>query len=151
MRAPGFSQQRLPSRNVAADYVVPLDVMARWDAVAPRAEVAGPIDGRAALAVAPHPDDPDQRCVVLLWAGARSITQSDPRAPLSRHRLADRGLRDVAWVGVVRNSDETGAAKDLVHHLVLLDDRAVEVVAELLTVHRVPGDTAEAVKRLVES
>lgn len=151
MRASGFSQGRLPSRNVTAEYVVPLDVMARWDAVAPRAEVVGPDDGRAALAVAPHPDDPDQRCVVLLWTGAQSITQSDPHTPLSRHRLADRGLRDVAWVGVVRNSGETGAAQNLVHHLVLLDDRAVEVVAELLTVHRVPGGTAEAAKRLLES
>ena len=121
--------------------------MVRWDAVAPRAEVAGPVEGRAALAVAPHPDDPDQRCVVLLWTGARSVTTSDPHAPLSRHRLYEHGLRDVAWVGVVRNSESLQDAPDEIHHLVLLDDRTVEVVAELLTVHRVAGGTADAAKQ----
>ena len=133
-----------------SEYVVPLDVMVRWDAIAPRAEIAGPTDGRAALAVAPHPDDLDQRCVVLLWTGARSVTASDPHAPLSRHRLYEHGLRDVAWVGVVRRRDETGAANGLAHHVVLLDDRTVEVVAELLTVHRVPGSTVEAAAAALE-
>jgi hypothetical protein len=132
-----------------SEYVVPLDVMVRWDSVAPRAEIAGPTGGRAALAVAPHPDDLDQRCVVLVWTGARSITTSDPHAPLSRHRLADRGLRDVAWVGVVRNRDEP-RENGVVHHLVLLDDRAVEVVAELLAVHRAPGSTADAAAAALE-
>ena len=126
-----------------SEYVVPLDVMVRFDSIAPRTEVVGPEDGRAALAVAPHPDDLDQRCVVLLWTGARSVTASDPRTPLSRHRLYEHGLRDVAWVGVVRRRDGP-AADGLVRHLVLLDDRTVEVVAELLTVHRVPGTTEEA-------
>src|SRR4051794_101589 len=124
--------------------------MARWDAVAPSAEVVGPVDGRAALAVAPHPDDLDQRCVVLLWTGARSVTQSDPHAPLSRHRLYEHGLRDVAWVGVVRNSDETTDTDDLVHHVVLLDDRTVEVVAELLTVHRVAAGMSDAANKLAQ-
>jgi hypothetical protein len=125
-----------------AEYVVPLDVMVRWDAIAPRAEIAGPVDGIAVVALAPHPDDLDQRRVVLRWTGARSVASSDPHAPLSRHRLYEHGLRDVAWVGVVRNS---GADADgLVQHLVLLDDRTVEVVAELLTVRRRDGNTGEA-------
>lgn len=141
-----------------SEYVEPLDVMVRWDAIAPRAEIAGPVDGRAAVALAPHPDDSDQRCVVLLWTGARSVTASDPHAPLSRHRLAEHGLRDVAWVGVVRNSGAVAAADgagdgagDVVHHLVLLDDRTVEVVAELLTVRRSAGPAAEVAERALRS
>jgi hypothetical protein len=88
-----------------AEYVVPLDVMVRWDAIAPRAGIAGPVDGRAAVALAPHPDDADQRTVVLRWTGARSVVTSDPHTPLSRHRLYEHGLRDIAWVGVVRKTD----------------------------------------------
>jgi hypothetical protein len=42
----------------------------------------------------------------------------------------------------VRNSDAD--AGGLVRHLVLLDDRTVEVVAELLTVQRSDGSTAQA-------
>jgi hypothetical protein len=132
-----------------SEYVVPLDVMVRCDAIAPRAEIAGPASGRTALAVAPHPDDQDQRCVVLLWTGVRSMTSSDPRAPLSRHRLYDNGLGDVAWVGVVRRRDQP-SVDGAVHHVVLLDDRAVEVVAELLTVHRVSGSTATAAAAALE-
>jgi hypothetical protein len=128
-----------------AEYVVPLDVMVRWDAIAPRAGIAGPVDGRAAVALAPHPDDADQRTVVLRWTGARSVVTSDPHTPLSRHRLYEHGLRDIAWVGVVRKTDAD--AEGLVQHLVLLDDRTVEVVAELLTVQRSADSAADAAQR----
>jgi acetyl-CoA acetyltransferase len=132
-----------------AEYVVPLDVMVRWDAIAPAAEIAGPVDGVAAVALAPHPDDADQRTVILRWTGARSVTISDPHAPLSRHRLYEHGLRDIAWMGVVRN---TGVDPEgLVQHLVLLDDRTVEVVAELLTVQRSKGSTADVAQAAVRS
>ena len=96
-----LSQERLPSPDVS-EFVVPLDVMVRWDPRRSARRGRWADGGRAALAVAPHPDDLDQRCVVLLWTGAQSMTASDPHAPLSRHRLYDHGLDDVAWVGVVR-------------------------------------------------
>lgn len=127
-----------------AEYVVPVDVMARYDAIAPAAVLVGPRDGMVVLAVAPHQDDPDQRCVVLRWDGAKSAVMADARTPLSRHRLYERGLQDVAWVGVVRDSTLAGDEPDLVHHVVVVADRTLEVLARVLTVHRLPGPPAAA-------
>jgi hypothetical protein len=143
-----------------AEYVLPLDVMARWEPETPHAVLVSSDGGVTALALRAHRDDPDQRCVVLLWQGSRSATMSEPGdAASSGHRLYDTGLRDVLWVGVVQRSElvqaleqsnrahpqhDAAAYGRLVHHIVLLRERTVEVVAALLTVQRIAGSTSQA-------
>ena len=137
------------------EFVLPLDVMVRWEPNAPHAVLLADDTGRTVLALDPHPDDGDRRCVVLTWQGSRSATMSGPSEyAVAGHRLWDRGLRDVAWVGVVQGSRlvaeiEAGPParhepfRSLAHHVVLLEHCTVEVVAELLVVTRLPGTTAD--------
>jgi hypothetical protein len=143
------------------EYVVPLDVMVRWDPHGADAVLLAGEGGRAALALRAHPDDADRRCVVLAWEGVRSAAMTEPGdIALPGHPLYDRGLRDVLGVGVVQQSalidelrhrhagdpqPEPARHDRLVHHIVLLAERTVEVAAELLVVHRVAGPPAAAV------
>lgn len=143
-----------------AEHVVPLDLIADWDPNAPRAVMVSDDSGRTALALRAHQDDADQRCVVLVWTGVRWASMSEPNdEALSGHRLYDRGLQDVRGVGVVRQSEliteletrnrahpshDAAAFTRLVHHLVLLKECTVEVVAEVLTLRRAAGPASEA-------
>lgn len=142
------------------EHVVPLDVMARWDPNDPRGVLLATETGRTALALQAHRDDPDQRSVVLVWEGTRSAALAAPgEEALGGHRLFHRGLTDVRWIGVVRQSalidglaeidrahprPDPAALARLVHHVVLLRDATVEVVADLLRVERVEGPTVAA-------
>ncbi len=141
---------------------MPLDVMVRWEPNTPHAVLLVDDTGRTVLALEPHPDDADRRCVVLTWQGSRSATMSGPSEyAVAGHRLWDRGLRDVAWVGSVQGSAligdlEAGPARrepfrSLAHHIVLLDNCTVEVVAELLVVTRLPGTTAASAAAALQS
>jgi hypothetical protein len=144
------------------EFVLPLDVMVRWEPSDPHAVLLADDAGRTVLALDPHPDDGDRRCVVLTWQGSRSAAMSGPSEyAVAGHRLWDRGLRDVAWVGVVQGSRlvsdiEAGPAhrepfRSLAHHVVLLDNCTVEVVAELLVVTRRPGVTSDAAAAALRS
>jgi hypothetical protein len=109
----------------------------------------------------PHLDDPDRRCVVLVWSGARSACLADPNdEAVSGHRLYERGLSQVLWAGIVRDSDairdlemqarvhpfhDPSRSAGLVHHVVLLKECVVEVLAEAVTVQRLEGRTLDAV------
>ena len=78
---------------------------------------------------------------------------------ISGHRLYGSGLGDVLWAGVVRDSDAIRALEQqnrvhpyhdpsrfdgLTHHVVLLKECVVEVVAEGLSILRFEGTTVDA-------
>jgi hypothetical protein len=128
-------------------HVVPVDVLTDWDPHTPHAILLSGDGGRAVLALNPHPDDADRRCVALVWQGSQwSSMQGGPAAT---HELYEHGLQDVLGVGAVRQSERVAALTwrsggELVHHVVRLPDRTVEVVAELLSVERIAGSTTAA-------
>jgi hypothetical protein len=130
-----------------AEHVVPIDVLTDWAVDEPHAVLLSDDEGTTALALAAHRDDADQRCVALVWR--RSCWASLRHGPVSVHPLYEHGLCDVHGVGIVRQSERVAelawrAGGELVHHIVLLSAGAVEVVAEVLTVERIPGTTSEA-------
>ena len=62
--------------------------------------------GWTRLAVRPHPDDADQRNVVLVWEGVEFVSLSAPNdEAISGHRLWRAGLNDVLWLGLVEDSE----------------------------------------------
>lgn len=78
---------------------------------------------------------------------------------ISGHRLYGSGLSEVLWVGAVRDSDaidvletqnrvhpyhDPSRFRGLSHHVVLLKECVVEVVAESLSIQRVGGTTLDA-------
>lgn len=129
------------------EHVVPVDVLTDWDTDTPAAVLLTDDAGTTALALNPHVDDSDRRCVTLVWRG--SCWAAIRHGPASVHPLYEHGLRDVSGVGVVRHSERVAelawrSTGELVHHLVLLRECTVEVVAEVLTVERIAGTTTEA-------
>ena len=100
------------------EHVDVLDLGVAWEPNAPSAMLVTDDHGTTALALHGHPDDPDDRCVVLVWSGTRS-----------------------AWV--TASNDEAVPGR-LAHHMVLLKECVAEVVAEEVAVHRVKGTTLEA-------
>lgn len=91
---------------------------------------------------------------------ALSLTLSDPNdEAISGHRLYRKGLSDVLWAGLVRNSETIRALErqnkvhathdpsrfaGLTHHILLLKECVTEVVAQEVAVRRVDGATLEA-------
>jgi hypothetical protein len=144
-----------------AEHVVTLDLGVRWNPNAPEALLLSDDFGKTMLALNPHHGDPDRRCVVLVWSGARSASRADPNdEAISGHRLYERGLNKVLWAGDVRGSNAIRALEmqnrvhpyhdpsrfeGLVHHVVLLKECVVEVVAEAVSVRRFEGRTLDAV------
>lgn len=123
--------------------------MTDWQPHAPDAVLLSDDAGTTVLALKAHPDDADQRCVVLVWQGSRQASIAG--RPASLHRLYAQGLQDVYGVGVVRQSERAAelqalSGAELVHHVVVLAGGTVEVVAALLSVERIAGSTAEAAK-----
>ena len=127
----------------------------RWDPNAPEAFLASDDFGRSALALRAHPDDPDQRCVVLRWDSVRYALMGPPNdEALHQHRLYEAGIDSVLWVGVVRDSALLAALRPTwsaasssvpVHYVILSKECVVEVIAASLAVFRVdgrPGDAA---------
>lgn len=116
--------------------------------------------GRTRLAVRAHPDDADQRNVVLVWDGVELASLSAPHdEAISGHRLWRAGLNDVLWLGLVEDSDliaglkkqnsvhpnhETRRYDFLDHYIASLKECLVEVVARSLTIHRHDGSTLES-------
>ena len=113
------------------------------------------------LALKPHHNDTDRRCVALVWSGTRSACLADPNDEAkSGHRLYESGLSNVLWAGLVRDSETIVALEranrvhpnhdptrfeSLQHHVILLKECAAEVVAEAVTVQRFEGTTLAAV------
>ena len=143
-----------------SEHVDALDLGVKWKPNAPSAILLSDDHGITALALDGHPDNPDQRCVVLVWSGTRSACLADPNdEAISRHRLFSHGLNRVMWAGAVRDSVAIRALKvqnrvhphhdsshfeRLTHYIVLLKECVVEVVAEEISVHRFEGTTLEA-------
>jgi hypothetical protein len=137
-------------------YELTLDIGFGWEPNAPGAVLVSDDFGRAALAQKAHPDDPDQRCVVLRWDMV-ILAQLAPPNDEGRHehRLYDVGLRDLLWLGVVqegklveqRNSSwpQAGDRRGVpMHYVVVSKECVVEVVAMDVEVFRVDGTPRQA-------
>ena len=132
-----------------------------WNPNAPEAFLLSDVFGKTVLALKPHHNDTDRRCVVLVWSGTRSACLADPNDEAkSGHRLYQSGLSNVLWAGLVRDSETIVALEranrvhpyhdptrfeSLQHHVILLKECAAEVVAEAVTVQRFEGTTLAAV------
>lgn len=143
-----------------AEHVEAVNLGVRWDPNAPEARLLSDDFSNTVLAVKPHHDDVDRSCVVLAWSGARTACMADPNdEAISGHRLFGSGLSEVSWAGVVRDSDAIRALEQrnrvhphhdpsrfdgLTHHVVLLKECVVEVVAEELSILRLEGTTLDA-------
>ena len=92
--------------------VVPLEIGVTWEPNAPDAVLVCDDRGSTSLALEAHPDDPDQRNVVLVWTGTESAALMPPNDEArSGHRLYGNGLSGLLWAGVVQDSELV--AKDL--------------------------------------
>jgi hypothetical protein len=142
------------------EHVEVLDLGVVWEPNAPEAILACNDHGRAVLALNPHGDDPDRRCVVLVWTGARSACLASPNdEAISGHRLYQKGLDAVLWAGRVIDSEAIRALEHqnrvhprhdpsrfegLLHHVVLSKERVAEVIATTLSIRRLDGPTLDA-------
>lgn len=143
-----------------AEHVESVDLGVEWDPNAPEARLLSDDFGNTVLALKPHHDDFDRSCVVLAWSGTRTACMADPNdEAISGHRLFESGLSEVSWAGVVRDSDAIRALEKrnrvhphhdpsrfdgLTHHVVLLKECVVEVVAEEPSILRLEGTTLDA-------
>lgn len=137
-----------------------LDLGVIWEPNAPEAVLLSDDYGRTVLAMNPHPDDSDTRCVVVVWKGTSSACLGGPNdEAISGHRLYRKGLKGILWAVQVRNSNtirdlerqnrvhprhDPARFHQLVHHVILTKEAVVEVVAETLTIQRIPGTTLAA-------
>jgi hypothetical protein len=143
-----------------AERVEPYDLMLgfplRWEPNAPGALLVSDDEGRAALAQRAHPDDPDQRCVVLRWDGAIFAQMTPPNDEARHlHRLYGAGLRGLLWLGIVRDSALAAQLRPMwtqvgerraqpLHYVVPSKECVVEVLAENVDCFRIAGDPREA-------
>jgi hypothetical protein len=143
-----------------AERVVSIDLGVAWEPNAPEAILLSADLGPTALALQTHPDDDDKRCVVLVWTGCRYACMSPPNdEAIHGHRLWDKGLSAVMWVGVVHDSYLIGGLEQqnrvhpfhnpslfegLTHYVLPLKECVVEVVARAVVVRRVDGTTEAA-------
>lgn len=134
-----------------------IDLGVEWEPNVPEAVMLTGDLGRAVLAINAHMDDIDQRAVVIVWAGARYRMMGGPNdEAISGHRLYNKGLRQVLWAGEVIESQLVKALErqnsvhshhnprrfaNLVHHVILMKECTVEVVADSVSVHRIEGST----------
>jgi hypothetical protein len=135
-------------------YDLALGVPLRWEPNAPDAFLASDDMGGGALAQRAHPDDPDQRCVVLRWDVVSYALMGPPNDEArNQHRLYGAGLKDVDWLGVVRDSSLVvglrpmfgrGAVFVPVHYVVVSKECVVEVLAENVEVFRIGGSPRQA-------
>ncbi len=146
--------------TLVTEQVEPFDLGVTWEPNAPSACLVSDDMGKTALALMPHGDDLDQRCVVILWSGTHSACLSDPNdEAISGHRLYAKGLADVLWAGVVRNSEAVAALvrqnavhpfhdpsrfQDLVHHVLPMKECVAEVIAQTMAIRRFDSPTLEA-------
>ncbi len=142
------------------EHVESLDLGVTWNPGAPDAILLAADGGPSTLALRAHRDDPDERCVVLVWDYARYASKAPPNdEAIEGHRLWGKGLDDVIWSGIVHDSEliaglerqnrvhprhRTARFEGLTHYVLPLKECVVEVVARDLTVRRFEGTTAEA-------
>lgn len=142
--------------------VQPIDLGVTWEPNAPDAAFLCDDAGRAALAQQAHFDDADQRVVVLRWDGALYATMGPPNDEVRpRHRLYDRGPKDVHWAGLVHDSELTSGMREMwsptvhandgpsprlmpLHFVILSKECVVEVLADNVDVFRVAGSSQQA-------
>lgn len=143
-----------------AERVIPTAGSITWEPNAPEAVLVSDDHGRSALGLRAHFDDPDQRCIVLLWRGVRYASLGGVNdETIAGHRLYERGLRDLRWLGEVQQSElitvlekqnrvhpqhQAALFADLVHHILPTKECTVEVVARHLSRTRLDGSTLEA-------
>src|SRR5580765_96385 len=143
-----------------AEHVIPYDLASDiefgWEPNAPDAVLFCDDFGRAALAQRAHPDDPDQRCVVLRWDMVIHAQLTPPNDEgRQEHRLYDAGVRDLLWLGVVQESrlvqelkpcwPRAGESRAVpIHYVVVAKECIVEVVALDVEVYRVDGRPRQA-------
>ena len=135
-------------------YDLDLGYPLRWEPNAPEAFLTSDDIGRGALALRAHPDDPDQRCVVLRWDVVSFALMGPPNdEALNQHRLYEAGLKDVDWLGIVRDSSLVEGLRPILgrhavfvplHYVVVSKERVVEVLAENVDVFRIGGSPREA-------
>lgn len=126
----------------------------RWEPNAPEAFLVSDDLGRGALAQRAHPDDVDQRSVVLRWDVVHYALMSPPSDEARKqHRLYDAGLRSLDWIGVVRDSRLVADLRPMwradtvfvpLHYVVVSKECVVEVVAENVDLFRIAGSPREA-------
>ena len=144
--------------RLVAERVEPYDLHIgeplRWEPNAPDACLVTDDMGRAALAQRAHPDDPDQSCVVLRWDVVSYALMSPPNDEArNRHRLYDSGLKDVDWLGIVRDSSLVPRLRPMLssdfvfvplHYVVVSKECVVEVLAENVDLFRIAGSPRDA-------
>ena len=115
----------------------------RWEPNAPAAVLVADDRGLTVLAVRAHPDDNDRRCVVFVWRGTASACMGGPNDErIEDHRLYDKGLSEVLWLGeVLAEPPDTGPP---LHHVLPLKECVVEVLAREFQVLRQGEATLEA-------
>jgi hypothetical protein len=126
----------------------------RWEPNAPAACLVSDDFLRSAMALRAHPDDSDQRCVVLVWDVVSYALMGQPNdEALYLHRLYDVGLKNILWIGVVRDSNLVEAVRPMLgrdfvfrplHYVVPLKECVVEVLAQNVDVVRAEGTPREA-------
>jgi hypothetical protein len=138
-----------------------LDLGVTWEPNAPDAVLISDDHGRAILALQPHPGDDDERVVVLVWRRCRASRMEPPNdEAISGHRLYEKGLKDVHWLGEVTDSEwiadlerrnrvhryhDPGRFDGLRHFVLPLKETTVEVVARSVEASRlVASSNAEA-------
>ena len=139
------------------EHVVPMPgVDITWEPNAPDATLIADDYGRGALALRAHPDDLDQRTVVLRFDMVVYSAMTPPNdEALNHHPLYDRGLRGLLWLGVVRDSGLVARLRPSwspvaelrlqpMHFIAPLKGCVMEVVAADLDVFRLDRTTREA-------
>jgi hypothetical protein len=135
-------------------YDLALGVPLRWEPNAPDAFLVSDDMARGALAQRAHPDDPDQRCVVLRWDVVSYALMGPPNDEArNQHRLYQAGLKDVDWLGVVRDSSLVAGLRPMfgryavfvpLHYVVVSKECVVEVLAADVDVFRIGGSPRQA-------
>jgi hypothetical protein len=134
--------------------VVPVFEGLTWEPNAPDAVLIQNDWGTACLGLNAHFSDTDTRAVVMVWSGCHRAVMGSPNdEAVHVHRLADAGLRTVRWAGEVKNSAWVEELALLAHQpptrhfIVLTKERVVEVVADSMSVKRIPGPTIHAARQ----
>lgn len=140
-----------------AEHVEPMDPRVfgdslRWEPNAPEACLLVDDQARAALAQRAHPDDSDQRCVVLRWDMALHAEMGPPNDEArAQHRLYSFGLPELLWLGVVRDSELVARLRPMwspvgggrriqpMHYVALSKECVIEVVAADVELCRIGG------------
>ncbi len=119
----------------------------RWEPNAPSAEFAAHDSGLAALVMRAHPDDPDQRAVVIYWTGVTSGSFGQPNDEgLHSHPLYSLGLDQLRWAG---ECDSSAAATAPKHFLIPTKEGLAEVHASDIGVMRANPQTSASTALLM--